>query len=55
MNFERALLICLSPDEVWLGGVEGGHEVGQLLLVEGGDSLAAALLLLAAPEEEIFF
>ena len=48
-------LICLSPDEVWLGGVEGGHEVGQLLLVEGGDSLATALLLLASPKKEIIW
>ena len=34
------------PDEVWLGGVEGGHQGVQLLGVEGGDGLVAAALLL---------
>merc|ERR1711963_1052256 len=37
-----------ATDEVRLGLVEGGHQVVQLTLEVGGDSLAAALLLLAA-------
>ena len=37
-----------SPNEMWLRGVEGGHEVVELLLVEGGNGFAAALLLLSA-------
>ena len=34
-----------ATDEVRLGLVEGGHQVVQLTLEVGGDSLAAALLL----------
>ena len=37
-----------SPDEMWLSGVQGRHQVVQLVLVEGRDGLATALLLLAA-------
>ena len=43
------LIDCtFSPDEMRLSGVESGHEVVQLLLVERGDRLSAALLLLPA-------
>ena len=37
-----------SPDKMRLSGVQGRHQVVQLVLVEGRDGLAAALLLLAA-------
>ena len=37
-----------EPDEMGLSSVKGGHEVVELVLVEGGHRLAAPLLLLPA-------
>ena len=42
-----------ATDEVGFGGVQGGHQVSQLLLIEAGNRFSAAFLLLSSPSSAV--